>query len=87
MITDKKEQALLLPSIALIEERGIYHVFVAEGDKAIRKQVKAGYIVDDKTEIVSGISHSDQVIIKGQRNLEEGDKLNVITSSSQTNQE
>lgn len=78
MVTDKRDNALLLPSVAIIEERGQHYLFVEEDNKAIRKSVKIGYIIDDKTEILDGLESTDRVISKGQRNLNDGNLLQVI---------
>lgn len=79
MITDQRENALLLPSVALIEERGQHYLFFEENNKAVRKKVAAGYIVGNKTEIISGVNVSDRVVVKGQRNLNDGNALKVIS--------
>ena len=80
MITDTKVNATLVPSITLIEERGLYHLFVVDGDKAIRKKVQVGYILDDKTEIISGLEPTEKIVIKGQRSLNDGDSVTVFGS-------
>ncbi|TQV76959.1 efflux RND transporter periplasmic adaptor subunit [Aliikangiella marina] len=82
MITDQRENALLLPSVAIIEERGSHYLFVEEQSKAVRKTVQVGYVLGDQTEVTSGIQKSDRVVIKGQRNLKEGNPLKVITNSN-----
>ncbi|TQV82923.1 efflux RND transporter periplasmic adaptor subunit [Aliikangiella coralliicola] len=87
MITDQRENALLLPSVALIEERGQYYLFVEENNKAVRKNIVAGYIIDDKTEVVSGISQSDKIVVKGQRNLNEGNDIRVLDPEAKSPQQ
>lgn len=82
MVTDQRENALLLPSIALIEERGNHYLFVADGDKAVRKEVKTGFVVGDKTEVVQGIQADERVVVKGQRALNDGDPI-VVAKQAQ----
>jgi membrane fusion protein (multidrug efflux system) len=72
VITDRHPNALLIPSVAVIEERDKKFIFVEEDNKAIRKIVETGFVVDSYTEILSGIIENDRVIIKGQRNLNDG---------------
>ncbi|WP_444994451.1 efflux RND transporter periplasmic adaptor subunit [Aliikangiella sp. IMCC44359] len=84
MITDKRKDAMLLPSVAIIEERGQHYLFVNEGNKAVRKKVKTGYVVGDKTEVIQGITQSEYVVVKGQRNLNEGNLLKVISPGAET---
>ncbi|MFT5520491.1 MAG: membrane fusion protein (multidrug efflux system) [Enterobacterales bacterium] len=82
VITDQHENALLIPSVAVIEERDKKYVFVEEDNIAIRKVVQSGFVVDANTEITSGINESDRVIIKGQRNLNEGVPVVVKANDS-----
>lgn len=87
MITDQRENALLLPSVALIEERGQHYLFFEENNKAVRKKVAAGYTVGNKTEIISGVNVSDRIVVKGQRNLNDGNALKVISNEIGDNQD
>lgn len=86
MITDHRENAFLLPSVALIEERGQHYLFFAENDKAVRKKVSAGYIIGNKTEIIDGVSSNDRIVVKGQRNLNDGNPLKVISNGASDEQ-
>ncbi|MGX5202255.1 efflux RND transporter periplasmic adaptor subunit [Aliikangiella sp. IMCC44632] len=88
LVTEKRDQAMLLPTVALIEERGSFYVFVEKDGKAVRKNVEIGFVVDDLTEIVAGLEMTDQVVVKGQRNLNDGNLIQVMNkeggSASQT---
>ncbi|MFT5453134.1 MAG: membrane fusion protein (multidrug efflux system) [Enterobacterales bacterium] len=82
VITDKHKNALLIPSVAVIEERDKKFIFVEQDNKAIRKTVESGFVVDSHTEIISGINEDDRVIIKGQRNLNDGVSVVVMANDS-----
>ena len=82
MVTDQHENALLIPSVSIIEERGEHYVYIVEKNKAVRRAVTIGFTMTEKTEIVEGISQSDKVVIKGQRNLND-DVLVEILSEEQ----
>jgi len=84
MITDKRENAMLLPSVAIIEERGAHYLFVEQENKAIRKSVEIGYVLGEQTEVISGISAEDKVVNKGQRNLNDGNLLQVIVPGQES---
>ncbi|MET1254359.1 efflux RND transporter periplasmic adaptor subunit [Aliikangiella maris] len=84
MITDQRANAMLLPSVALIEERGQHYVFVNDNSKAVRKKVEIGYVVGEQTEIISGITQADKIVVKGQRSLNEGNLLKVIGAEGAT---
>lgn len=87
MVTDKRQNALLLPSVAIIEERGVHYIYVDENGKATRKNVQPGYVIAEETEVLSGITKDDRVVIKGQRNLNEGNLLLVVESSLNSSEE
>lgn len=82
IITDQRENALLIPSICLIQERGEYYLFIEKDNQAIRKKVEVGYVVDDKTEILKGINLNDKIVIKGQGNLNDGEQIKIVQPKS-----
>lgn len=84
MITDKRENAMLLPSVAILEERGKHYLYINEDNKAVRKNIKIGFVIGDKTEVISGIKSDDKVVNKGQRNLNNGNLLEVIVAGQKS---
>ncbi|MCW8876686.1 MAG: efflux RND transporter periplasmic adaptor subunit [Kangiellaceae bacterium] len=83
IVTDSRNNAMLLPSVAVIEERGEHYVFVEDEGKAIRRDVQIGYVVEQQTEILTGLTADDKVIVKGQRNLNDGNRVKVIEPGQQ----
>jgi RND family efflux transporter MFP subunit len=67
-----KGSALLVPSIALVKQTGTndMYAFINKNNIAVKKLVKSGRIIDDKTEILEGLSEGDELIIVGQNKLE-----------------
>jgi RND family efflux transporter MFP subunit len=65
-------EAILVPSIALIKQTGTnnMYAYVNEQNIAVKKAVKTGKIIDDKTEILEGLNEGDELIIVGQNKLE-----------------
>jgi membrane fusion protein (multidrug efflux system) len=78
MVTNSRDNALLLPSVAIIEERGKNYLYIVIDNKATRRDIEVGYVLGELTEILSGITEDDHVVFKGQRNLNEGNEVNVI---------
>jgi len=72
--------AILVPSIALVKQTGTnnMYAFVNEKNKAIKKLVKTGRIIDDQTEILDGLKDGDELIIVGQNKLENQNPIKVI---------
>lgn len=76
--TDEREDALLIPKRAIVEEEGKTYVFVANGEKAIRRAVDLGYESGAEAEIRDGLSDGDQIIVAGQGNLNDGDAIRKV---------
>lgn len=64
--TGKKEQALVVPLSAIIEEQGHYFVFVQTGGETfVKRQVKLSNSDGILTEISSGLSEGERVVTLG----------------------
>ncbi len=81
MVTDKRENALLISSVAVIEERGQHYVYVVKDGVSKRRSVELGFIMSDKTELISGVEANDWVVTKGQRNLNDDVKVQVLAEN------
>ncbi|MRT94423.1 efflux RND transporter periplasmic adaptor subunit [Ancylomarina sp. 16SWW S1-10-2] len=75
-----KGDAILVPMIALIKQTGTddMYLFVNENNIAIKKPVKTGRIIDDKTEIVKGIKVGDEIVVEGQNKLQNQSPITII---------
>ena len=73
-------EAILVPSISVIKQTGTnsMYVFVNQNNVAVKKFVKTGIIMDDKTEIVEGLNVGDELIIVGQNKLEDQSKIEIL---------
>ncbi|MFC1564311.1 efflux RND transporter periplasmic adaptor subunit [candidate division KSB1 bacterium] len=71
------ENAVLIPNIAVIERYGRYFVYVAEGEKAVEKQVTLGVEHDTDIQILSGIAAGENIVIAGQHSLKDGDSIKI----------
>jgi multidrug efflux pump subunit AcrA (membrane-fusion protein) len=56
-------------------------LFVVNGEVAKRRTVQTGVLMEDTVEITSGLTPSEQVIIRGGFNLRDGDRVTVILSN------
>ena len=70
-VLGKRGGVILLPSEAIIKDGQNAHVFLANGDKAKRAEVKLGVTRDGTTEVI-GLNDGDKVIVKGQDALADG---------------
>lgn len=80
LITDHKKNVITIPYSALVIRQGQVYVFTIDENKIAHQiPVKQGIRVDDKVEILEGITEGTEIIVKGQNLLDEGSKVNVIS--------
>lgn len=81
IISKSSESALLIPRFALsnwnVAERS-GSVFIASADTARLTQVRIGRVSADAVEILSGVSETDQVIVRGAFNLMDGSPVRIV---------
>lgn len=79
IVTERHPNALAVPKRALLREGDSFYVFVADGDKARRVRVQDGFTTDDDVEVTptepGSLKPGDQVIVVGNRDLEDDDSI------------
>jgi membrane fusion protein (multidrug efflux system) len=72
-------ESVLVPSVAVLKQTGTNErfVFINKDNKAARKKVKTGIILDDNIEITNGLKAGDELITTGQNKLEDKVKIKV----------
>lgn len=78
--TDTRQDAVLIPKRAIVEEDGESYIFAAEGEVAHRRKVDLGYESAGEVEVLAGVSAGDSIIVAGQGNLKEGSKIRAVDS-------
>ena len=88
LVTDSVKNAIVLPASALITRDGKDYVFVITSPKSGKnaavvglKPVTKGISVDNKVEITKGLEAGEEVVIKGQTLLNDGSKVNIVSSN------
>jgi RND family efflux transporter MFP subunit len=67
-------EALVIPQAAVLQNN---HVFVVEGDKAVKRDIRIGLQNADLLEVLEGLKPGDLVVIEGNFGLEDGAELDV----------
>lgn len=78
IVTERHDDALLVPSVAIVEEREERAVFVAKEGTAERRVVKLGFEEDGRTEILDGLRDGERVIVKGQHAVKDAAAVKVL---------
>ena len=76
------KEAYMLPAFSVIAQGTKAYCYVAEDGVARKREIKTGILKGDMVEIVSGIGSAEKVIVKGQRQLNEGDLINIVNRGS-----
>ncbi|MEQ1789176.1 MAG: efflux RND transporter periplasmic adaptor subunit [Rickettsiales bacterium] len=79
IIISEKEDALLLPSSTIIQDK----VWVISDGQLVQKDVSIGAKGVEKTEIISGISMDDFIVLKPDAAMEEGRKVRFVLIESE----
>ncbi len=72
------ENALVIPSSSLIEEQGLYFVYVQlEGESFTKREIKLGGNDGENVQVLSGLTEGERVVTKGAYNI----KLSVASGT------
>jgi membrane fusion protein (multidrug efflux system) len=72
------KSSIAVKNTSLINEDEVYSIFVNNKGKAEKRKVQIGIQDEEFTEILNGITLSDEVVTAGQDALKDGDKVKVI---------
>ena len=75
IVTAQKADALLVPKDAIVTKGGQTSVFVVSGGVAHSVGVKTGLTSGNEVEVTSGLSKGQEVVVAGQSELQNGDKV------------
>jgi RND family efflux transporter MFP subunit len=68
---------ILVPTTAVRKVDGRTILFVMRDDRIERRAVSVGTVTGDQTEVVSGVSAGERVVVEGPQTLKDGDKVKV----------
>jgi membrane fusion protein (multidrug efflux system) len=75
---NQKQMMMIVPRNAFVGSVSSNEIFVAENGIAKLKKVVSGKIIGDRVEIINGLSDGETVIVTGQINLQDGNKVEII---------
>ncbi len=80
--TEQHDDALLIPRIAIVQDRQQQVVYVVVDGRAQRRVVEIGFEQEDKAEILNGLAVDEAVVIKGQNSLKDGAAVKVLEADA-----
>lgn len=75
---DQRADALAIPRTALLDDGNAPAVFTVRAGKAVRTELKLGYIDGEWVEVRDGLREGDPVVVAGKAALREGSAVQVI---------
>lgn len=83
LVSSSNTGALTIPTQAILDESGKNVVFVVSGDKLQRREITTGIAQEDRTEVISGLSDGETVVVRGKDFVDEDSKFKIIEENTQ----
>ncbi|MGI6704681.1 MAG: efflux RND transporter periplasmic adaptor subunit [Clostridia bacterium] len=83
LVKDSRQDVVYIPSSAVLSKNGDRFVYIVEGGKAVYREVATGIGGDGTIEIISGVKEGEEVIVRGQNYLNDGDTVRVVRGDGQ----
>ncbi|TFH65722.1 MAG: efflux RND transporter periplasmic adaptor subunit [Candidatus Zixiibacteriota bacterium] len=71
-VVDRKENVLKVPQVSMISSEGVMSLYVVKNDTATSRTVNVGIGNGTDTEVLSGLSAGEEVVVVGQSFLSDG---------------
>ena len=81
--TNVSENALIIPSNAILTSNEVHYVFVVEDGIAHRVEITTGLTGTGVTEVLSGLEEGQQLVTVGQAYLADGDAVRIVGDGSE----
>ena len=79
IITAKQEDVLVIPKAAIFIENGVEKIYVVGSDSRIKIVTVKTESLDGKLKVIEGIVENDEVVINGNYELDNGEKVMIKT--------
>lgn len=80
---ERHEDALTIPSDAVIAEDNVSVVYIVEDGEAVRRIVETGIQNNGVVEVLSGIAEHDRIVVTGQNSLRDGSRVLASVTANQ----
>nr|WP_326183750.1 efflux RND transporter periplasmic adaptor subunit [uncultured Oscillibacter sp.] len=80
--TDVSENAVVVPTEAILTSNDIQYVYVVEDDTAKYVEITTGLNGSGVTEVLSGLKEGQQLVTVGQAYLADGDPVRIVTEEN-----
>lgn len=84
IIYERREDVLLIPRMAVLEDETEKTVFVVEDGVAKRRPIDTGFSRGENVEVLQGLTGGETIITLGQTGLKDGAEVSVVTAPGHT---
>ncbi len=70
---------VVIPQDAILRDRDERYVYIYNDGEALRREVKTGFSSGYEVVIEEGLEVGELIIIRGQENVDEGDKVEIVS--------
>lgn len=78
VIPVNNEQQLLINKAAIVGSMENPTVFIAKDGQAVKRNIVIGRSDENNVEVLQGLANDEQLIVSGQLNLKDGDKIKIV---------
>ena len=78
IVSYEKKNTIILERKNITFDGSSAYVYLANGDKAVRRQIKTGQTFGNKVEILEGLKAGDKLITEGNKNISDGKFIRII---------
>ena len=80
--TDVNDNAVVIPTQAILTSNEIQYVFVVEDGTAVYREITTGLTGSGVTQVTSGLTMGEQLVTVGQAYLQDGDAVRVVSGEA-----
>ncbi|GAA3411716.1 efflux RND transporter periplasmic adaptor subunit [Paenibacillus hodogayensis] len=80
LTTEQEQVVLTVPTLSIVRESGDTFVFVLVGDTVEKRKVELGRLNELNQEIISGVKEGEQLVVSGQNQLKDKEKVKLAES-------
>ena len=82
IIKKQIENSISIPFYSVISRNDEQYVYIEQDGLAIKKEVSLGIMENWMVEVTDGLATGDKLIVEGHRDVEDGQKINIIKTIS-----
>ncbi|MDX1384617.1 MAG: efflux RND transporter periplasmic adaptor subunit, partial [Thermoanaerobaculia bacterium] len=81
IVAERREGVTVVPREAVTQRAGLDVVFLLDGQRVARREVRLGLGDDEQVEVLEGLGAGDRVVVRGLETLTDGTRVRVVSDS------